>query len=99
MFYWKYRGANPLYTKKEKGMKKVFIAMLLVLALVTPIFANGAQEAQKATFDKTAPVTITFWTHEDAARQRLEDAWLDEFRAAHPNVTIDVLTKLLSAET
>ena len=71
-------------------MKKVFIAMLLVLALVTPIFANGAQEAQKATFDKTAPVTITFWTHEDAARQRLEDAWLDEFRAAHPNVTIDV---------
>ena len=71
-------------------MKKVFIAMLLVLALVTPLFAQGSQEAQKETLDKTAPVTIVFWTHEDAARQRLEDKWLDEFRAAHPNVTIEV---------
>ena len=64
--------------------------MLLVLALVAPLFAQGGAEAKKATFDKAAPVTITFWTHEDAARQKLEDAWLDEFRAAHPNVTINV---------
>ena len=70
-------------------MKKVFIAMLLVLALIAPMFAQGAQE-QKATIDKDAPVTIVFWTHEDAARQKLEDQWLDEFRAAHPNVTIEV---------
>ena len=69
-------------------MKKVLIAMLLVFALIVPMFAQGAQEA--ASFDKDAPVTIVFWTHEDAARQKLEDAWLDEFRAAHPNVTVEV---------
>ena len=65
--------------------------MLLVLALVAPIFAQGGkEEVKKETLDTSAPVTITFWTHEDAARQKLEDAWLDEFRAAHPNVTIEV---------
>ena len=71
-------------------MKKVFIVMLLVLAFVVPMFAQGGQEAKKAEIDKTAPVTIVFWTHEDAARQKLEDQWMKEFMEAHPNVTIEV---------
>ena len=55
------------------------------------VFAGGAQEeTAKETFDKDAPVTIVFWTHEDAARQKLEDQWIEEFQTAHPNVTIDV---------
>jgi len=73
-------------------MKKVFITMLLVLALIAPMFAQGAQE-QKATLDKDAPVTIIFWTHEDAARQKLEDQWIKEFMEAHPNVKIEVSRK------
>ena len=73
-------------------MKKVFITMLLVLALIAPMFAQGAQE-EKATLDKDAPVTIIFWTHEDAARQKLEDQWIKEFMEAHPNVKIEVSRK------
>ena len=73
-------------------MKKVFITMLLVLALIAPMFAQGAQE-QKATLDKDAPVTIIFWTHEDAARQKLEDQWIKEFMEAHPNVKIEISRK------
>ena len=73
-------------------MKKVFIVMLLVLALVAPLFAQGGkeEEAKKASFDKDAPVTIVFWTHEDTSRNVLENRYLDEFRALHPNVTIEV---------
>ncbi len=74
-------------------MKKVFIAMLLVLALIAPIFAQGAQETKKATFNKEDPVTIIFWTHEDAARQELEDKWIEEFKQLHPNVAIEVSRK------
>ncbi len=97
-------------------MKKVFISMLLIVAVAlvlgvscskksaepaatttaapaattTTTTAAPAAAEKKASFDKNAPCTIVFWTHEDAARQKLEDAWLDEFRAAHPNVTIEV---------
>ena len=54
-------------------MKKVLV-MLLVLALVAPLFAQGGkEEVKKETLDTSAPVTIIFWTHEDAARQKLED--------------------------
>lgn len=70
-------------------MKKI-IALLLVMVFAFAVFAGGAQEAAKETFDKDAPVTIVFWTHEDAARQKLEDQWIEEFQTAHPNVTIDV---------
>jgi len=73
-------------------MKKVFITMLLVLALIAPMFAKGAEE-QKAELDKDAPVTIIFWTHEDAARQKLEDQWIKEFMEAHPNVKIEISRK------
>lgn len=70
-------------------MKKI-IALLLVMVFAFAVFAGGAQETAKETFDKDAPVTIVFWTHEDAARQKLEDQWIEEFQTAHPNVTIDV---------
>ena len=47
-------------------MKKVFIAMLLVLALVAPIFAQGGkEEVKKETLDTSAPVTIIFWRSEE----------------------------------
>ncbi|MFC2822025.1 MAG: extracellular solute-binding protein [Spirochaetales bacterium] len=69
-------------------MKKVLVFMLLLLVFAFPMFAQGAGEA-KTSFDKDAPVTIEFWTHEDPARMALEDQWIKEFTAAHPNVTIN----------
>ena len=66
-------------------MKKIIVVMLLVLALIAPVFAQGAEET-----NTTKPVTIEFWTHEDAARQELEDKWIEEFKAIYPNVTINV---------
>jgi len=71
-------------------MKKVFIAMLLVLALIAPMFAQGGEETKKASFDKDAPVKIVFWTHEDTSRNVLENQYIEEFKALHPNVEIEV---------
>lgn len=65
-------------------MKKAIIAMLLVLAVAFPMFAQGAVE------EDNSPITLEFWTHEDAARAELEDQWIKEFQEIHPNVTVNV---------
>lgn len=65
-------------------MKKALIAMLLVLAIAFPMFAQGAVE------EDNSPITLEFWTHEDAARAELEDKWIKEFQKIHPNVTVNV---------
>ncbi|MBR4477163.1 MAG: extracellular solute-binding protein, partial [Spirochaetales bacterium] len=54
------------------------------------MFAQGGEETKKATFDKDAPVKIVFWTHEDTSRNVLENQYLEEFKALHPNVEIEV---------
>jgi len=66
-------------------MKKTLILLLVMLALGLPVFASGAQE-------ETGPVTITFWTHEDPNRTALEERYLAEFEASHPDVTIERVT-------
>ena len=64
-------------------MKKI-IGMMIAAALVLPsmLFANGTKEAKQ--------VTIEFWTHEDANRQKLEDRYIQEFTTQHPNVKVNV---------
>ncbi|QEN08083.1 extracellular solute-binding protein [Oceanispirochaeta crateris] len=66
-------------------MKKTLIVLLSLLALGLPVFATGVQE-------ETGPVTITFWTHEDPNRTALEDRYISEFEASHPDVTINRVT-------
>ena len=41
-------------------MKKAIIAMLLVLALIAPLFAQGGEETKKATFDKDFFIILDF---------------------------------------
>lgn len=66
-------------------MKKALVILLSLVMLTSVVFANGASEASA---DK--PITIEFWTHEDPNRQILEDRYIQEFTAEHPNVTINV---------
>ncbi len=66
-------------------MKKFLIFLLALSAAGLPVFAGGAQE-------ETGPVTITFWTHEDPNRTALEERYLAEFEASHPDVTIERVT-------
>ena len=68
-------------------MKKLLIALCALALIAIPLFAQGATET---TVDDSKPVTIEFWTHEDAARQALEEKYIEEYTAAHPNVTINV---------
>lgn len=70
-------------------MKKVLALVLLALAIMLPVFASG-NTAQAEELDLTQPVTLEFWTHEDAARQALEDRYIAEFKELYPNVTVNV---------
>lgn len=63
-------------------MKKTLSVVFLALILVGSIFAQGTKE-------KDEPITIEFWTHEDANRQALEEKYIAEFEATHPNVKIN----------
>lgn len=66
-------------------MKKLFILLLLVSLLPMAIFAAGEKEAEQ--------ITLEFWTHEDANRTRLEERYIAEFEATHPNVKINRVTQ------
>ena len=59
------------------------ISVLLVFMMALSVFAGGAGEK------KNEQIVIEFWTHEDATRQKLEDGFIAEFEATHPNVKIN----------
>lgn len=63
-------------------MKKALVLMLVLLMAFSTVFANGSKEQEQ--------ITIEFWTHEDPARQEIEDRYIKEFMESHPNVTINV---------
>ena len=68
-------------------MKKLLVALCALALMVLPLFAQGGAET---AVDDSKPITIEFWTHEDAARQALEEKYIAEYTAQHPNVTINV---------
>ena len=67
-------------------MKKSGALLLLVTGIAQAIFAGGGQQAG-------GPVTLTFWTHEDPNRTRLEERYIAEFQAANPNIKIERTTQ------
>ena len=62
-------------------MKKIVVMAAAAVAFLAPVSVFAA---------KAKKVTIEFWTHEDANRQKLEDRYIKEFTATHPNVTVNV---------
>lgn len=74
-------------------MKKLIAVLLALLIIAVPMFAQGAEEKKPeatSAASESKPVTIEFWTHEDANRQALEDRYIAEFKETHPNVTVNV---------
>ena len=62
-------------------MNKIVVMAAAAVAFLAPVSVFAA---------KAKKVTIEFWTHEDANRQKLEDRYIKEFTATHPNVTVNV---------
>jgi len=60
----------------------VILLVLLVSASMT-CFAKGKAE------EPTGPVKLMFWTHEDAARAKLEDGFIKDFQEQNAGVTIE----------
>ena len=53
-------------------MKKALVLLLCLVMTLTSVFAQGASEV-----DSNQPITLEFWTHEDSARQALEDRYIE----------------------
>lgn len=63
------------------------LLMLTLIVTLTPVFAGGSQEAEEG------PITLTFWTHEDPNRTEIENRYIEEFEATHPNITVERVTQ------
>ena len=69
-------------------MKKNFgLLLLLVFVVSITFFAAGCKK------EPTGPITLTFWTHEDPNRTRIEERYIQEFQEANPNIRIERTTQ------
>jgi multiple sugar transport system substrate-binding protein len=75
----------------EEFMKKTLFLAVLILFSWGTVFAAGAGDKTKAA-NLDAPVSLVLWTHEDPNRSALEKDFIGQFKAAHPNVSIDYQT-------
>lgn len=71
--------------KKTKG--KFIIVSALILTLLITI---GCKKVNELT---TENITLTYWTHEDPNRTRIEERYIQEFTEKYPNVTIERTTQ------
>ncbi len=67
-------------------MKKLLFITLVISLIISPLFATGEKE-------ETGPITLKFWTHEDPNRTRIEERYIQEFEATHPNIKIERTTQ------
>jgi multiple sugar transport system substrate-binding protein len=63
-------------------------ATVAALALTTACSSSSSKAAAAA--DPAKPVTITVWTGQDVAPEKLLESLAKQFHAAHPNVTVDI---------
>ena len=69
-------------------MKKIAVFLVLVsFSVLTVFFAGGCSR------QSSGPITLTFWTHEDPNRTRIEERYIKEFEAANPNIKIERTTQ------
>ena len=67
-------------------MKKLLLIVCAFSMLYSPLFATGEKE-------ETGPITLKFWTHEDPNRTKIEERYIQEFEATHPNIKIERTTQ------
>jgi multiple sugar transport system substrate-binding protein len=66
------------------------LALLAASAFALAACSAGPAAPPTATVDRAAPVTLTWWTGQEADAQATLEKLAKEFSAAHPNVTIKV---------
>ncbi len=65
-------------------MKKTTGILLILMILIVSVSCKKADDG---------PITLTFWTHEDPNRTRIEERYIQEFEAANPNIKIERVTQ------
>lgn len=72
-------------------------AMMLGVAVVAALAGCGGQQGAK-TLDKKANVSLTMWTGQDAAAEKLIEKLAAKFEKLHPNVSLSVSPGASSTE-
>lgn len=75
---------EDLLHDKEKFMKKSVLILLVILSLVTPLFASGATEAKDA-----GPITI--WAWDPNFNISIMNEAISRYSAKHPEATFEVV--------
>lgn len=74
---------------KRSAIKKIATALAVVSA--TSLMLGGCSAAGSGgKLDKSAPVTLTWWTGQSESAEAKLEALAKEFHAQHPNVTLHV---------
>ncbi len=68
-----------------KNIARVLFITSLVLCMVSSLFAQGTQETSQVEAKSSEPVTIVFYTWEDAPHRAL----VDEFNRTHTDIQVD----------
>jgi multiple sugar transport system substrate-binding protein len=68
------------------------LSAILIAAIAATVAAPLAAQAPTISALKGKKVQLTLWTHEDANRMPLEKAYIAEFMAANPGVTVSYVT-------
>jgi multiple sugar transport system substrate-binding protein len=71
---------------RERRRSVVAVCAMTCAALLAACSGGEPQGAQ--TLDKSAKVTLTFWTGQESDAEKMLESLAKEFSAAHPNVTI-----------
>lgn len=71
----------------SRPFKAISLAAVMFAASLT---AGCSSSAGSGTLDTSKPVTITVWTGQDIAPEKVLEGLAKQFHTLHPNVTIDI---------
>ena len=84
-------GGLPVHPRTARPLRSAAAALsVAALALTAACSSSSSSSSAKAPADPTKPVTITVWTGQDVAPEKLLEGLAKQFHDAHPNVTIDI---------
>jgi multiple sugar transport system substrate-binding protein len=85
--------ALPVHPRPRRSLRGPVALVSVAVSVALALAGCGGGGGSGATkLDKSAPVTLTWWTGQSTDAEKVLVSLAKEFHQAHPNVTIDVST-------
>jgi multiple sugar transport system substrate-binding protein len=86
------------FTRSTSGARRAVASGLAIVATVALLAGCAGGSSGSATLDKKANVSLTMWTGQDAAAEKLIEKLAAKFEKLHPNVSLTVSPGASSTE-